>query len=146
MIREWQEKDIGEITILLNQLENDLNENNEIMSEAVYEHYKKMKKNEVYASYVYEEQNNVVGFISVVFYRSVFHKNGTALVNELVIDNMHRGKGIGKKLLDYAINEALIREMDEIEVGVMKENKKAIHFYKSNGMNEEYYLLGKEFE
>jgi hypothetical protein len=36
--------------------------------------------------------------------------------------------------------------MDEIEVGVMKENIKAINFYKKHGMNEECYLLGMDFE
>ena len=35
--------------------------------------------------------------------------------------------------------------LDEVEVGVMKENVKALGFYKRNGMNLEYHLLGMEF-
>jgi ribosomal protein S18 acetylase RimI-like enzyme len=146
MIRKWEEKDITQITELLDQLEKDLKEETKILLETVREHYNKMRKNEVYESFVYEENKQVIGFISVVFYRSVLHRNGTALVNELIVDKKFRGKRIGKKLIDCVIKEALIMEMDEIEVGVMKENTDAIRFYKANGMDEEYYLLGKEFE
>lgn len=146
MIRAWQKKDIEQITSLLNQLKHDLHENNDISPDNVHEQYKKMKGNDVYTSYVYEDNNKVIGFVSVIYYRSVFHKKGTALINELVVEKENRGKGIGKKLLDYIIKEALVMEMDEIEVGVMKENENAISFYKKNGMDEEYYLLGKEFD
>jgi len=64
----------------------------------------------------------------------------------LVIHERYRKKGIGEKLLKQAIEEALTRGMDEIEVGVLKENVKAIRFYKRNGFDQEYYLLGMEFE
>ena len=49
-------------------------------------------------------------------------------------------------LLEVVIQEAKKREMDEIEVGVMKDNPKPIKFYKDNGINDEYLILGMEFE
>jgi ribosomal protein S18 acetylase RimI-like enzyme len=36
--------------------------------------------------------------------------------------------------------------MDEIEVGTEITNTKAQNFYKKTGFNEEYVLLGREFE
>ena len=35
--------------------------------------------------------------------------------------------------------------IDEIEVGVMKDNNRALSFYRRNGFEEEYLLLGKEY-
>jgi ribosomal protein S18 acetylase RimI-like enzyme len=145
MIRRWKKRDIPNITQLLNQLEVDLLDSSIIFEDDVKSHFKKMKNHEVYESYVYEEEGEIKGFISLLFYRTVFHKKGTALINELVINNDYRNKGIGKKLIEYAIEEAKKREMDEIEVGVMKENGDAIRFYKNNGIDIEYLLLGKEF-
>jgi N-acetylglutamate synthase-like GNAT family acetyltransferase len=145
MIRRWKKNDIPKVTQLLNQLEVDLLDSSIIFEVDVKSHFMKMKNHEVYESYVYEEEGEIKGFISLIFYRTVFHKNGTALINELVINNDYRNKGIGKKLIEYVITEARKREMDEIEVGVMKENGDAIRFYKNNGIDDEYLLLGKEF-
>jgi GNAT superfamily N-acetyltransferase len=101
------------------------------------------KDSEGYASFVYEEEGKLLGFISVVFYETMFHYKGTALITELVVKEESRGRRIGKALLERVIEEAEKRRMDEVEVGVKKENKDAIRFYKRNGMNEEYILLGK---
>jgi ribosomal protein S18 acetylase RimI-like enzyme len=146
MIREWTISDLAQICTLLNQLSDDLHENEHVEINDIKAQFEGMKNDSVYSAFVYEEKGIIFGFISVVFYRSVFHKNGTALVNELVIHKNERGKGIGTKLLEFVINESRKRKMDEIEIGVMKENVNAINFYKQNGLNEEYYLLGKEFE
>jgi len=57
-----------------------------------------------------------------------------------------QGAGIGGRLLEYGIQLAKQRSLDEIEVGVMKENAGAIDFYKWHGISEEYALLVLEFE
>jgi ribosomal protein S18 acetylase RimI-like enzyme len=102
-------------------------------------------KPDSYANYVYLMEDKVVGFISVVFYQTFFHRVGTAQVNELVIDGYHRGMGIGKALMTAAENEARKRGMDELEVGTEKDNLEAQQFYRKYGFNEEYILFGKEF-
>ena len=103
-----------------------------------------------YASFVCEtdptEMETVVGFVSMVFYRSLFHRNGTALVNELVVAQSYRRRGIGTELIGRAFEEARLRGMDEIEVGALKENIDAISFYRRVGFDEEYVLLGHEFD
>jgi len=92
--------------------------------------------------YVYENEGEIIGFISLIFYITIFHKVGTVLINELIVNERHRNQQVGKQLLEYAISESSKRGIDEIEVGVMKNNESAIRFYKQNGLNEEYYLLG----
>ena len=152
-IRECEEKDIKQITILLNELQNHLNKlknifnnNKKKQEEYIRLNFERMKNDEYYKSYVYIENNEIIGFISMIFYRSLLHHNGTALINELIVKHNNRNKGIGEKLLLMAIKEAKKKEMDEIEAGVLKENADAIRFYKRNGFDEEYYLLGMEFK
>ncbi len=99
----------------------------------------------VYANLVCELDGAVCGFISLVFYRSFFHRTGTALINELVIDRSQRGSGLGRQLIEAAIAEARARSMDEIEVGTESTNLAAQQFYNKNGFTEEYVLLGMEF-
>ena len=88
----------------------------------------------------------MAGFLSMIFYRTFFHRGGTALVNELVVDGQQRGLGLGQLLMQTAITEALARDMDEIEVGTEEDNQAVQAFYSRAGLNERYVLLGMEFE
>lgn len=101
---------------------------------------------QIYLNLVAELSDHVVGFMSVIFYRTVFHKGGTALLNELIVTRKERGKGIGKSLVQRAKEEALLRGMDEIEVGTEKVNVNAQKFYHKCGFDQEYVLLGMEFD
>ena len=101
---------------------------------------------EVYLNMVAETSGKVVGFISVIFYKTVFHRGGTALINELIVTQTERGKGIGQLLVQTAKGQALNRGLDEIEVGTEKMNEAAQLFYRKCGFDQEYVLLGMEFE
>ena len=147
IIREWTINDLDRIMKLLTQMNEALSENQSLLEINIKEHFVKMEQQkEIYENYVVEEKQKVIGYISLLFYRSLFHKKGTAQVNELIIDKEYRNKGLGRTLLEYGIRRAKERGMDEIEIGVEKENIKAIKFYKDNGIKEEYLLLGKEFD
>jgi GNAT superfamily N-acetyltransferase len=98
-----------------------------------------------YHNLVAEAEGRVVGFISVIFYKTHFHRGGTALINELVVDRAVRGTGIGRALVERAISEAQNRGMDEVEVGTEQDNLAAQAFYHKCGFDEEYLLLGLEF-
>jgi len=98
-----------------------------------------------YHNLVCEVDGQVGGFLSLVFYSSFFHRVGTALINELVVDSSRRGLGLGRQLMEAAIDEARARGMDEIEVGTEVTNQAAQQFYKKSGFTEEYVLLGMEF-
>lgn len=146
-IRPWNENDLAAILSLLNELNEALSGDQPISLEIIRSHYIEMMKSpEIYENYVAEVAGKVVGFISLVNYRSVYHRKGTTLINELVISSSYRNQGIGEALLKFSIQKAQEQSMDEIEVGVMKENCRAIAFYKRHGIDEEYLLLGKEFK
>jgi len=101
---------------------------------------------DLYLNLVAEQAGDVVGLVSVVCYKTWFHPGGTALINELIVDEPARNQGIGKQLIDAAIEEARIRGMDEIEVGTEGDNLGAQRFYQRCGFDQSYVLLGMEFE
>jgi ribosomal protein S18 acetylase RimI-like enzyme len=143
LLRSWEEGDLPRILDLLKVLAEKLGDGMVFDMDRLRRQFRAMKrKGELYECFVCEEEGRVTGFVSVVFYESVFHMKGTALISELVVEEGSRGSGIGERLLRRAVEEAEIRDMDEVEVGVMKENEEAIRFYKKRGLVEEYLLLG----
>ena len=55
-------------------------------------------------------------------------------INSLCVDEKHRKKGIGKKLIHYVFDFGRSLKVDGIELGVSEENTTAIEFYQSIGM------------
>lgn len=144
-IREWRRDDLPAVGALLEELAAAIGEDFRPEAERLEALYVAMRKDpEVYRSFVCEEGGAVVGFVSLVLYASVFHRKGTALVAELVVAAAARGRGVGAALLARAEELARAEGMDELEVGVVKGNARAIAFYKAAGLTEEYLLLGKE--
>ena len=45
----------------------------------------------VYQNWVAVEGERAIGFLSLIFYKTLFHAGGTALINELVVDRDRRG-------------------------------------------------------
>lgn len=101
---------------------------------------------EIYLSLVAEQDGEVVGLLSLLFYQSWFHAGGTALINELIIDQRMRNRGIGALLVEAAVIEAKRRGMDEIEVGTEQDNDGAQRFYRRCGFDLTYVLLGMDFD
>ncbi len=146
-IREARATDVEAIVGLLAELSEFAHSDGGFTPDSVREVLTELTgRPEIYANYLAEIDGACVGFCSVVFYRTVFHRGGTALVNELVVTGEHRGRGIGSELVARAIRDARARGMDEIEVGTEKGNRRAIDFYRANGFDEEYVLLGMEFD
>jgi len=67
-------------------------------------------------TFVYEEDHTIKGFISIT---------GNSFIGALFVLEDHQGKGIGRKLLDHC--KSLYKSLG---LGVYKENKKAVNFYK----------------
>ncbi|AOT72473.1 GNAT family N-acetyltransferase [Geosporobacter ferrireducens] len=145
-IRDCEDKDIKAVIGLLHELKTVANIDNDFPVGDLVKIFEELKmKPEIYLNLVAEIDEKIVGFISIIFYKTLFHKGGTALINELIIRSSYRGKGIGKLLIESAKEEAIKRGMDELEVGTEITNKEAQCFYKKCGFNEEYVLLGMEF-
>lgn len=77
--------------------------------------------------YVYEEDGKVLGFIQVEEHYEILD-----LINIAVSKNVH-GKGIGSKLIQYAIEKS---KADKMMLEVRESNTSAIRLYEKNGFKE----------
>lgn len=77
--------------------------------------------------YVYELNHTVVGCIQVE------EIEGTCLLGQLAVDPPYQGKGIGRQLMEYAINVAKMRGHLEACIWVLKVREDIIQWYKKLG-------------
>jgi ribosomal protein S18 acetylase RimI-like enzyme len=142
-IREYTKADIPWIVLLLLELAEVAVPTHQLNEKTVGDLFKQMDSQpQTYKNYVAEQDGDIVGFMSVILYTTVFHKGGLLLINELVVKRGYREQGIGKKLINKAKETAAAHHLDEIEVGTKKENMGAREFYKKCGFLHEYVLLG----
>lgn len=146
-IRACFEEDLPAVSNLLVELDKTTGEARHFDLDTMRGHFQSMQQQpQVYYNQVADLDGQVVGFISVIFYQTLIHNGGTAMINELVVSQENRGQGIGGRLVDSAHSEALARGMDELEVGVERGNLQALRFYRKTGFDREYVLLGMEFD
>ncbi|WP_422446267.1 GNAT family N-acetyltransferase [Thermoanaerobacterium sp. DL9XJH110] len=94
---------------------------------------------------VAEEHGRVVGLISYSVKPSLYHGANSCIIEDLVVKQQARGRGVGSAL----IREALIRIQKlgcaEVSVSTMPDNEKAIRFYRACGFTDEALFLEKHF-
>ena len=84
-----------------------------------------------------EDDGDVVGMISLRVMTDLFHGGTTALVQELIVDEDHRGEGVGGALLDVAIDLAFEQGCLEVSVTTGEENEAGQALYRSRGFEAE---------
>ncbi len=118
MIREASNQDILRINEIGLLIKEDFNK--------VFNIEEDLKKDYVHV-YVYEEDNNILGFL-----HTEFHFEITDIVNIAVdINNQH--KGIGYKLIGYLLNNT---KSEKIMLEVRESNNNAINLYTKCGFKE----------
>lgn len=125
MIRDYQEKDFNSVSIL----------GRDINSDYVF------SMNEVGKCFVYEFENEVVGFAVVDLF-----EDRSELI-DIAVALAHRNKGIGKKLVEKVINESKNNGCKSITLEVKCNNDFAITLYKNSGfklknIRKKYYSNG----
>jgi len=76
------------------------------------------------------EMNNVIVGISLYYYRYSTWKGKRLYLEDIVVTQKHRGKGIGKELFDVTMKKALDDNCTGMMWQVLDWNKPAIEFYK----------------
>jgi len=119
MIRTIENKDIDKIMDIW--LTSTINAHNFIPKEYWHKNYNTVK--DVYLpmaeSFVYEDEENIKGFISII---------DNEFIGALFVHTDFQNKGIGKALIDYAIDKYKV-----LNLAVYKENKKSVQFYINRG-------------
>ncbi len=144
-VREARLEDLDAIVSLMDQLKRATSQHDAVTTAGVRTSLQAMLRfPEIYRNYLAVENDGVVGVVSLLLYKTFLHAGGTALINELVVAEKDRGRGIGRKLVEAAIAAAREQGMDEIEVGTEVDNLIARGFYKVVGFAREYVLLGRD--
>ena len=88
--------------------------------------------NPIFGCYVAEIENRVVGI--AIYYVKYSTWNGKGLyLDDLIVTEEHRGKGIGKKLFDVYMQEAKCIGANMLHWQVLDWNSRAIKFYERLG-------------
>lgn len=96
----------------------------------------------VYINYKYKG-NKIVGFCSMSIKRNLTQQGALAQIEELVVDEKYRKKGIGKKLITEIVLIARFRGCKRIELDAHFDSKKAHQFYEDLGFENRAYIFSK---
>ena len=144
-IRRYESKDLDAVVELLFDLNRHNDTPHTVEQDGVARVVEEMVgRPDIYRILIAEAGGEAAGLLSLVFYRTLFHNGGTALINELVVREDLRGKGVGRRLVYAAVEEARSTGMDELEVATERENAVAQEFYRRSGFTGEYVLFGMD--
>lgn len=119
MIRNLENKDIDKVMDIW--IKSTTKAHDFICKEYWQNNYKTVK--DVYIpmseTFVYEDEEGIKGFISII---------NNEFIGALFVDIDFQGKGVGKKLINYAIDK-----YKKLKLAVYKENKKSVEFYINRG-------------
>jgi len=77
-----------------------------------------------------------VGFINFTVRQTILHRSPSGLIDELVVADGYRNKGVGTQLVQAAIEKCRQFGCCEVEASTEKTNLKAREFYKQCGFEE----------
>jgi phosphinothricin acetyltransferase len=77
------------------------------------------------------EEGTIIGIALLAMYKVISGHRG--MIEDVVVDSAHRGKGIGRKLMEFLLSEAKNRSLDEVLLFTGHHRTPAINLYKSLG-------------
>ena len=89
--------------------------------------------NPVYELFVAEIENNIVG-IALTYYRFSTWRGKVMWLEDLIVKEHMRRKGIGKKLFDMVLDHAKVTRCVGLSLQVLDWNDLGINFYKKYNM------------
>ena len=136
-IRLAQPADAARIVRLIRQMGTD----SEITEQYVL-HYLSGTERGVLLACLGEE---VAGLLSYSVRADLYHAGNSVLIEELVVEERYRARGIGGRLMQALLKRAEEMDCKELCLAVMPENEQAIRFYKRHGLVEQALFLERHF-
>lgn len=91
------------------------------------------------------ENQQIVGLLSYSLRPNLFHAGNSCSIEELIVAQPFRSRGIGGALLEELLHWLSDQDCVEVSVTTMPDNQGAIAFYKSHGLTDEAIYLEKHF-
>ncbi len=92
-----------------------------------------------------QQEECICGLLSYSARADLFHGGDSVMIEELIVDETARGKGVGSALMEALLQRAQAMNCKELCLAVMPGNEGAIHFYKRHGLVEEALFLERHF-
>lgn len=138
VVRKFELKDLKQCFELLNQLYK-----NKIEYVIFSEKYKENLENNLFYGIVAEENEKIIGVLTARVINRLVKARNILFVDDLIIDQNYRTHGIGKRLLQNAIDYATQKDCETIELKCYITNKNAHKFYENNGLEKSHYTFKK---
>jgi ribosomal protein S18 acetylase RimI-like enzyme len=120
-------------------------ESRQVPPEQIENNLRKMADSDVYQVLLAEDEGQVVGLLGLSFRHTLFHPAPSALIDELVVEQGHHRRGVGRQLIAEAIERCRAAGCCEIEVSTERSNEIAQEFYRRHGFSHEAVLFELEF-
>ncbi len=88
-----------------------------------------------------EKEGRVSGLLTYTVRPNLFHAGDTALIEELVVYEADRGRGVGHALVEAFLQNASARGWVEVAVATLFDNEGAKRFYRAHGFEDEALFL-----
>ena len=136
LIREATKSDLPAIGKLLEELTNAMDNTEGIDTEIALKNCQRLLNDANSHLLVAAREGKPVGFINFTVRQTILHQGPSALIDEIVVAEEYRGKGVGRKLVQAAFEKCRRVGCSEVEVSTEKANLKARKFYKQCGFEE----------
>jgi|TARA_A100001518_G_C1217126_1_gene60197 hypothetical protein len=133
-VRESQPEDMPQVLELIKELAHFEEEPNAVIIDA--EQLKKdgFGKQPLFKCFVAEVDDKIQG-MALIYFRYSTWKGKTVHLEDLMVRDRFRGKGLGIALYKKVMTYALEQNVKRVEWVVIDWNKNAIEFYKNTGAN-----------
>jgi GNAT superfamily N-acetyltransferase len=131
-IREGRREDLSQVLGLIKELaeyERALNEVTNTVDRMLLDGF---GNNPAFEFYVAEEANRIVG-LSLFYYRYSTWKGKRLYLEDIIVTQSERGRGIGKMLFDATMKKCLLENCTGMMWQVLDWNESAMEFYKKFG-------------
>lgn len=137
-IRQFRKKDSASLIHILDDIFNK-EDSRQAKKDIIFE--TELKKDHIRDDWTYwvaEINEKIVAFVGII----VYSKSRSAWISWLGVRKKFQGKGVGKKLLEHAMNEAKKTKAKNllVEGGTLPMFKKANNLYKKYGFKDKFKI------
>jgi len=141
VIRPAIETDLPSIRPLLSELMEAMTDTEGFDIDQSIENCRMMIRDPAQHVLVAVQGNKILGLVNFTARQTIMHPSSSGLIDELIVSESSRGKGIARQLVRAAIDKCRESGCCELEVSTEKRNTKARRFYKACGFEEDAVLL-----
>jgi ribosomal protein S18 acetylase RimI-like enzyme len=145
-IREAVPDDFDGVFELLLELREHFEEKGSVDGDSIFPIYLRFLDSDDHHVFIAETDGRPVALMSLSIDESLYEEKPCMVIDELIVTAAHRGRGVGRLLVDKAVALARERRCSEVCVDTTVTNEGAIRFYRARGFGHENILFEMELD